>query len=467
MAPLVSVDVDVVPERHIHSPEEGFDPARPFAWGPEALIVLRGFHVVNASERAIELIARDLTGSDIRTAIPGWPEDPDPSAPFDAVLRVNDEDLPIEVRARSLPDGLVVASIRDARALIAGREAQALLVEAEQKYRSLVEQIPAVVYSDDGAVHELRQPADRGDPRRHARRVPGRPRHVDADGPSRTTGRRLEAESDAFLAGHGGDLSDYRMVRPDGRIVWIRDRAFAQRDGEGRVIWEQGILFDVTELKDAEARIAHMAFHDGLTGLANRQLFEETLELALERGRRDRSVVAVLFLDLDNFKRVNDTFGHHAGDLLLIEVAQRLRDSTRGTDLVARQGGDEFLILLADLETSDATTTLGNARRPYPARARGTVPSVRGGPRPERVDRHQPIPERCLRRRNAAEERRHRDVPRETRRSGPASVLHGRTDRTRDPLSGAIPERSDPPHFAMRCSTDDGAGLPRLCDRAR
>jgi diguanylate cyclase (GGDEF)-like protein/PAS domain S-box-containing protein len=357
MASLVSVDVDVVPERHIHSPEERFDPARPFAWGPEALIVLRGFHVVNASERAIELIARDLTGSDIRTAIPGWPEDPDPSAPFDAVLRVDDEDLPIEVRARSLPDGLVVASIRDARALIAGREAQALLVEAEQKYRSLVEQIPAVVYSDDGAFTNYVSPQIEeilgvtaaeylADPDTWMRMV-----HPD----DRAT---VEAESDAFLAGHGGDLSDYRMVRPDGRIVWIRDRAFAQRDGEGRVIWEQGILFDVTELKDAEARIAHMAFHDGLTGLANRQLFEETLELALERGRRDRSVVAVLFLDLDNFKRVNDTFGHHAGDLLLIEVAQRLRDSTRGTDLVARQGGDEFLILLADLETSGATTTL-------------------------------------------------------------------------------------------------------------
>ena len=90
MAARVSVDVDVVPESHIHPPEEGFDPARPFAWGPEALIVLRGFRVVDASQSASELIARDLTGSDIRTAIPGWPEDPDPSAPFDAVLRVND-----------------------------------------------------------------------------------------------------------------------------------------------------------------------------------------------------------------------------------------------------------------------------------------------------------------------------------------------------------------------------------------
>ena len=357
MTSRVRVDVDGVPERYIHPPKEGFDPARPFAWGPEALLVLRGFEVVNASERASELIARDLTGSDIRTAIPGWPEAPDPSAPFDAILRVSDEDLPIEVRARILPDGLVVASIRDARALIAGREAQALLVEAEQKYRSLVEQIPAIVYSDDGEFTTYVSPqieeilgvtaaeylADRDTWMRMV--------HPDDRA-------AVEAESDAFLAGHGGDLTDYRMVRPDGRIVWIRDRAFAHRDEEGRVIWEQGILFDVTELKDAEARIAHMAFHDGLTGLANRQLFEETLELALERARRDRSVVAVLFLDLDNFKQVNDTFGHHAGDLLLTEVAQRLRDSTRGTDLVARQGGDEFLILLADLETAGAGTTL-------------------------------------------------------------------------------------------------------------
>jgi diguanylate cyclase (GGDEF)-like protein/PAS domain S-box-containing protein len=357
MAARVPVDVDVVPERHIHSPVEGLDPVRPFAWGPEALIVLRGFRVESASERANELIARDLTGSDIRTAIPGWPEDPDPTAPFDAVLRVNDEDLPIEVRARILPDGLVVASIRDARALIAGREAQSLLVEAELKYRSLVEQIPAVVYSDDGQFTNYVSPQIEdilgvtpaeylADPDMWMRMV-----HPD----DRAT---AEAESDAFLAGHGGDLTDYRMVRPDGRVVWIRDRAFAHRDEDGRVVWEQGILFDVTELKDAEARIAHMAFHDGLTGLANRQLFEETLELALERARRDRSVVAVLFLDLDNFKQVNDSFGHHAGDLLLTEVAQRLRDCTRGTDLVARQGGDEFLILLADLETADATTTL-------------------------------------------------------------------------------------------------------------
>jgi diguanylate cyclase (GGDEF)-like protein len=92
-----------------------------------------------------------------------------------------------------------------------------------------------------------------------------------------------------------------------------------------------------------------MAFHDGLTGLANRQLFEETLALALGRARRTERVVAVLFLDLDNFKVVNDTLGHHAGDRLLSELATRLRTCTRGEDLVARQGGDEFLIVLGDL----------------------------------------------------------------------------------------------------------------------
>ena len=143
--------------------------------------------------------------------------------------------------------------------------------------------------------------------------------------------------------------TDYRMVRPDGRIVWIRDRAYAFRDDDGTVLWEHGLLFDVTELKEAEARVAHLAYHDSLTGLANRQLFEETLSMAMERARRALQVVAVLYFDLDNFKHVNDSFGHHTGDTLLVQLADRLRACTRDTDLVARQGGDEFLMLLGDL----------------------------------------------------------------------------------------------------------------------
>jgi diguanylate cyclase (GGDEF)-like protein/PAS domain S-box-containing protein len=328
------------------------DPARLFAAGPEALFVLRDGRVECVSERAIELVGRDLTGTQIRDSILDWREDGDDSVPFEAVLHNESGELPVEIRVRTLDIGMVVASIRDARPLVAKREAEAALSEAEAKYRGLVEQIPAVVYADDGDITMYVNPqieqilgvtpqAYLADPDMWLRMVHPADRAT------------VEKESAAFLAGQGGDLTDYRMVRPDGRIVWIRDRAFAQRDDQGRVVWEQGILFDVTELKDAEARIAHMAFHDGLTGLANRQMFEETLALALERANRDLTIVAVLFLDLDDFKHVNDTLGHHAGDRLLIEVAARLKDCTRGTDLVARQGGDEFLMLLADLDPDD------------------------------------------------------------------------------------------------------------------
>jgi diguanylate cyclase (GGDEF)-like protein/PAS domain S-box-containing protein len=328
------------------------DPARLFAAGPEALLVLRAGRVECLTGGAIALVGRDLTGTSISDSIPDWREDGDDTVPYEAVLHGARGDLPVEIRVRTLDIGVVVASIRDARPLVARREAEAALSEAEAKYRSLVEQIPAVVYADDGELTTYVNPqierilgvtpvAYRDDPDMWLRMV-----HPD----DRET---VEAESKAFLAGQGGDLTDYRMIRPDGRIVWIRDRAFAHRDDEGRVLWEQGILFDVTELKEAQARIAHMAFHDGLTGLANRQLFEETLALALERAKRDLAVVAVFFLDLDNFKHVNDTLGHHAGDRLLVEVATRLKGCTRGTDLVARQGGDEFLMLLADLDLGE------------------------------------------------------------------------------------------------------------------
>jgi len=110
------------------------------------------------------------------------------------------------------------------------------------------------------------------------------------------------------------------------------------------------VIFDITERKKAEEQVAFLAYHDKLTGLPNRVLFEELLELSLARARRHELGVGVLFLDLDNFKLVNDSLGHHAGDLLLEQLAERLRGCTRETDLVARQGGDEFLLLLSDLE---------------------------------------------------------------------------------------------------------------------
>jgi diguanylate cyclase (GGDEF)-like protein/PAS domain S-box-containing protein len=340
--------------------DAAFEPDRLFASAPEALLVLRGDGIAYANERATELLGRDPTGLPIRELVPAWRVRPDDATPFEAELtRPDTPGLPVEVRVRHLDADTSILAIRDARELIAGRDAAVALTEAEARYRSLVEQIPAVVYADDGQDTTYVSP--------QIEEILGVTPESYRDGPDvwlelvhPDDREHVEAQSEAFLAGEGGDLDDYRMVRPDGRVVWIRDRAFAFRDDDGKVLWEHGLLFDVTELKDAEARVAHLAYHDGLTGLANRQLFEETLGLAVERAKRDHSVVAVLYLDLDNFKLVNDSLGHHAGDLLLADLADRLRECTRETDLVARQGGDEFLMLLADLDLDAADEVIAS-----------------------------------------------------------------------------------------------------------
>jgi len=145
--------------------------------------------------------------------------------------------------------------------------------------------------------------------------------------------------------------SEYRMVARDGRVVWFRDEASVVVD-DGRALFMQGVMYDITDQKQAEADLAYLAYHDKLTGLPNRQMFEELLDLAVARAKRDQLAAAVLYLDLDSFKVVNDTLGHAAGDKLLQQVAMRLREAIRDVDVVARQGGDEFLLLLADLPSS-------------------------------------------------------------------------------------------------------------------
>ena len=102
---------------------------------------------------------------------------------------------------------------------------------------------------------------------------------------------------------------------------------------------------DVTEKRKTEKRMSHMVRHDGLTGLPNRMLFHERLDEALARMRREREKLAILYLDLDRFKHVNDALGHPAGDKLLAATANRLRSCVRDGDVVARFGGDEFAVL--------------------------------------------------------------------------------------------------------------------------
>jgi diguanylate cyclase (GGDEF)-like protein/PAS domain S-box-containing protein len=161
--------------------------------------------------------------------------------------------------------------------------------------------------------------------------------------------------------GEEGIVSERRYVRPDGSIVECRASISLARDETGQPaspLVVIGVIEDITERKRAEARISYLSFHDALTGLANRALLNDRLSQELRHTKRRDSQCAILALDLDRFKAINDTFGHEAGDKLLQEVASRLRNAVRTIDTVARLGGDKFVILQVDAAQPRAATEM-------------------------------------------------------------------------------------------------------------
>ena len=147
-----------------------------------------------------------------------------------------------------------------------------------------------------------------------------------------------------------------RNYRKDGTLFWNELYLSTIRDRAGRITHFVGIQNDVTAQIEAKNQLQHLAHHDPLTGLANRSLLMAQLEQALERARRTETTVAVLYFDLDKFKEVNDTFGHDAGDQLLLVVAARLRSVVRGGETVARIGGDEFVVVVEDISAPRQST---------------------------------------------------------------------------------------------------------------
>jgi diguanylate cyclase (GGDEF)-like protein/PAS domain S-box-containing protein len=139
---------------------------------------------------------------------------------------------------------------------------------------------------------------------------------------------------------------DETQSRPDGSLLWLRTSKLPLWDREGKVIGVIGTYEDITERKVAEDRVKFLAFYDALTELPNRALLQDRLSKALASARRRKDKVALLFLDLNRFKDINDSLGHLVGDLLLQEVAERLKKWAREQDTVARVGGDEFVIVL-------------------------------------------------------------------------------------------------------------------------
>jgi diguanylate cyclase (GGDEF)-like protein len=135
-----------------------------------------------------------------------------------------------------------------------------------------------------------------------------------------------------------------------GEKYWVNSSIVPFINHNGKPERYLSIRTDITDLKKAEEKLRHMAHHDTLTGLATRLLSSHSIENAILRANRDKHRLAILFIDLDGFKTINDTYGHDIGDQLLISVAERLKESVRESDTVARIGGDEFLILLPEVE---------------------------------------------------------------------------------------------------------------------
>jgi diguanylate cyclase (GGDEF)-like protein/PAS domain S-box-containing protein len=161
---------------------------------------------------------------------------------------------------------------------------------------------------------------------------------------------KVDAAMARVLDRHAAGASiEFRLRTGDGAWRWVENRYIPVRDSDGRLLEVEGIIIDITERKAAEEKISLLARTDGLTGLANRATLIERLHQAFAAARRGAEPFAMFYLDLDHFKRINDTLGHPVGDLLLQEVSRRMKACVRENDVVARLGGDEFAILQLDM----------------------------------------------------------------------------------------------------------------------
>ena len=288
---------------------------------------------------------------------------------------------PVALGAAAAAFGVVVGSgvvlvrrLRHAAAMLEQTVRQ--VEEAGSRLQVLVEHVPAAVYIDmadpdvsDGGRLAYMSPQIRG--------ILGyRPEEL-VDDPELWPSRIHPDDRAAALAAYeahwqtGEPLrAEYRMLGRDGSEVWLRDEAYGMPDNtrSGRQV-SQGLLVDITDRKRLESKLIHDALHDPLTGLANRVLLRDHLERALARRGRSGGTIALLFVDLDDFKRINDSYGHAAGDQILVRVAERLVGAVRAEDVVGRQSGDEFAVLLARVHDADeaivsADRILGELRRP-------------------------------------------------------------------------------------------------------
>ncbi len=164
---------------------------------------------------------------------------------------------------------------------------------------------------------------------------------------------RTENEIQAALRGEREYAPEFRVVWPDGSIHYIKAVSHTTFDDQGKPLRMVGVNYDLTEQKNIQLELNNLAFYDRLTNLPNRRLLDDRLAQSIALAKRDYHKIALLFIDLDKFKPVNDTHGHAVGDLLLKHVSERIQKCLRASDTVSRIGGDEFVVLLPAIDTVD------------------------------------------------------------------------------------------------------------------
>ena len=267
-------------------------------------------------------------------------------------LRQTQDGRTLEVRSQSLPSGGMVRTVADVTDHV---QAAASAKESEDRWKLALESTgdgvwdwyvqtgkeffsPRLLqmcgYGDD----DLNSLAEEFDNRTHpddmAQLKRARLDHFEGRTPSYQSERRIRCKD-----------GDWKWVLSRGMVI--------SRDAQGQPLRMIGTFTDVSSRKESEAVIRHQAFYDALTGLPNRRMLRERLEQEIRKCKRDHLQLALLFIDLDHFKEVNDTLGHDSGDVLLVEAGRRLQACVRQSDTVARMGGDEFTVILAELPNSD------------------------------------------------------------------------------------------------------------------
>ena len=230
------------------------------------------------------------------------------------------------------------------------KRAERALREAEEKYRAIFEDAVVGIFqtTPEGRPlsinRSLAQMHGYDSPEQFLAEVSDVARELYVDPHQREELKHMLDENGVV---HGAELEVYRRDRTK---KWVLANIRAVRDTDGNIVLHEGTIEDITDRKVAEERVQYLAYYDALTGLPNRTLLQDRLAKALAAAPRRKEKVALLFLDLDRFKTINDSLGHSFGDLVLQEVAGRLKRWAREQDTVARVGGDEFLIVLTGVK---------------------------------------------------------------------------------------------------------------------